>query len=189
MSKRKQHLVETALSLFMAEGFHTVGIDRILEVSGVAKMTLYKHFPSKQALILETLALRDQQFFLQLKKFADDSPIHRGERVVSIFRWHQHWIASESFRGCAFISAAVAFPEVQAMAHQFAAKHKEALESYLGASLPEGAPPELASHLMLLLEGAVVLGLIHGDCRHIGEAMQVAERLMSQFTSSATHAS
>lgn len=179
MSKRKQHLVETALRLFMAEGFHTVGIDRILDESGVAKMTLYKHFPSKQALILEALALRDQQFFQQLKQFADAFPIQHGERIAAIFKWHQAWIASDTFRGCAFISAAVAFPAAQAMAHQFAARHKVELEAYIRASLPADISSATASHLMLLLEGAVVLGLIHGDCRHIGEAIRAAEGVLS----------
>ncbi|HIB63664.1 MAG TPA: TetR/AcrR family transcriptional regulator, partial [Phycisphaerales bacterium] len=49
-SNRKQHLVETALKLFYQEGFHSTGIDKILAASGVAKMTLYKHFPSKDDL-------------------------------------------------------------------------------------------------------------------------------------------
>ena len=62
MSSRRDDLVETALRLFYANGFNATGIDRILAESGVAKMTLYKHFRSKDDLILAALELRDTQF-------------------------------------------------------------------------------------------------------------------------------
>ena len=63
MSKsRRDDLVETALKLFYSGGFNATGIDRILAESGVAKMTLYKHFRSKDELILAVLHRRDEQF-------------------------------------------------------------------------------------------------------------------------------
>jgi AcrR family transcriptional regulator len=59
---RRDHLVETALELFDRHGFHATGIDRILADAGVAKVTLYKHFSSKDDLILAVLRLRDERF-------------------------------------------------------------------------------------------------------------------------------
>ncbi|MEE8533082.1 MAG: helix-turn-helix domain-containing protein, partial [Alphaproteobacteria bacterium] len=59
-SSRRDHLVDTALALFCRDGFHATGIDRILAESGVAKMTLYKHFKSKDELILAALRRRDE---------------------------------------------------------------------------------------------------------------------------------
>ena len=61
---RRDHLVETALALFMRDGFHATGIDRILSHAGVAKMTLYNHFKSKEELILAALRLRDERFLV-----------------------------------------------------------------------------------------------------------------------------
>lgn len=61
-SDRREHLIETALQLFYQHGYHATGIDTILAASGVAKRTLYKHFASKDALILAVLRRRDAQF-------------------------------------------------------------------------------------------------------------------------------
>ena len=59
-ASRRDHLVDRAADLFYREGFHATGIDRVLAEAGVAKMTLYKHFGSKEALILATLRRRGQ---------------------------------------------------------------------------------------------------------------------------------
>ncbi len=61
-SSRRDHLVDTALAMFMRDGFHATGIDGILSQAGVAKMTLYNHFKSKDELILAALRLRDDRF-------------------------------------------------------------------------------------------------------------------------------
>ena len=61
-SDRREHLLDTALSLFGTEGFHATGIDKILASAGVAKMTLYNHFRSKDELILAALRRRDERF-------------------------------------------------------------------------------------------------------------------------------
>ena len=57
---RRNDLIETAQTLFNAEGFHAVGIERILSEGNLAKMTLYRHFPSKNALILGVLEAREK---------------------------------------------------------------------------------------------------------------------------------
>ncbi len=59
---RSEHLVNVALRLFYTNGFHATGIDGILDEAGVAKMTLYKHFRSKDQLILAALKKRDEMF-------------------------------------------------------------------------------------------------------------------------------
>ena len=62
MQSRRDELVDTALRLFYTRGFNATGIDKILAEAGVAKMTLYKHFRSKEELILAALNRRDEQF-------------------------------------------------------------------------------------------------------------------------------
>jgi len=79
VSKREK-LVETALKLFCSGGFHATGIDRILAESGVAKMTLYNHFKSKDELILAALRLRDERwrhwFERAVERGASDPNVH-----------------------------------------------------------------------------------------------------------------
>ena len=61
-STKRDHLIDTALELFSRDGFQATGIDKILKESGVAKMTLYNHFKSKDELILAVLRRRDETF-------------------------------------------------------------------------------------------------------------------------------
>ena len=64
---RREHLVETALNLFMAQGIRATGIDQILSESGVAKKTLYNHFNSKEDLIVATLKKRNEDFMAKMR--------------------------------------------------------------------------------------------------------------------------
>ena len=68
-SSKYQDLVDTATRLFAQYGYTAVGIDRIIAEAGVAKMTLYKHFASKQDLIVAVLKQRDQQFMQSLQTY------------------------------------------------------------------------------------------------------------------------
>jgi AcrR family transcriptional regulator len=78
MSHKRQAILDTALALFRAHGYRMIGIDRILAESGVAKMTLYKHFPSKDALIKTVLEARDQDFRAALTDFVATRKIAGG---------------------------------------------------------------------------------------------------------------
>ncbi|MHC6803822.1 TetR/AcrR family transcriptional regulator, partial [Vibrio antiquarius] len=68
MNKKKQLLIDTALSLFYKQGINSIGINEVLKVSGVAKRTLYSHFESKEALILAALEQRHQIFMAWLEE-------------------------------------------------------------------------------------------------------------------------
>ncbi len=61
-SSKREHLIDIARRLFYRDGFHNTGIDAILAEAGVAKMTLYKHFKSKEELILACLHRQDEEF-------------------------------------------------------------------------------------------------------------------------------
>ena len=74
-SDARQRILETADRLFYAEGVRAVGIDRIIAESGVAKVTLYAHFPSKDDLILAVLQYREERF---MALFAEAMERHAG---------------------------------------------------------------------------------------------------------------
>lgn len=83
MNKKKQLLIDTALSLFYKQGINSIGINEVLKVSGVAKRTLYSHFESKEALILAALDQRHQIFIAWLEEKTVISTIeHRRDRPV-----------------------------------------------------------------------------------------------------------
>jgi len=163
VKSRRDDLVETALRLFYIHGFNATGIDRILAESGVAKMTLYKHFRSKDELILAALQLRDERFrnwlMGEMEKASDDPE----ERLLSMFDALETWFKGEAFKGlgfsgCAFINAASEFGDQDHPAHRLAAEHKRRIVDYLERLCAEAGfaePGKLAEQLALLKEGAI----------------------------------
>lgn len=180
-SSKRDHLVDTALSLFNRDGYHAVGIDRVLAEAGVAKMTLYNHFKSKDDLILAVLRRRDEQFrhwFMRsVEKRASDP---RG-RLFAAFDAVGEWFASDDFSGCMFINAAAEYAEHDDPIHKIAADHKQMVRSYLKQAAEDAGaddPPELASELMMLVEGATVMAYVAGDKEAAGSARRAAETLI-----------
>ncbi len=174
MSKKRDQLVESALELFGREGFHATGIDKVLAAAGVAKMTMYKHFRSKEELILAVLRLRDERwrnsFMLGVEKRAKDP----RSRLLAIFDQLGEWFSDEGFCGCMFINATAEYADHDDPIHAASAEHKRLVEKYVRGLVEKARPSDppdppdsglpgipgagvLARQLCLLMEGAVVL--------------------------------
>jgi AcrR family transcriptional regulator len=158
-------LVETALRLFRDRGFRATGIDLILAESGVAKKTLYRHFGSKDDLIVAALVRRDElwrEWFRGAIKARGRSP---AERLLAIFEALEEWFARSDFHGCMFINAAAEFPAHEDAIHAEAARHKRLVREIV-RDLAEDAGAKdagaLADTLCLLMEGAIVTAQVEG---------------------------
>src|SRR3954453_14412211 len=100
----RERIFETAYELFSRHGTRAVGVDRIIAECGIAKMTLYRNFPSKDDLILAFLDRREQLW-------TGPGPQARGgrrgappaQRLLAIFDTFEGWFAREDFEGCSFI--------------------------------------------------------------------------------------
>lgn len=161
MSKSKRdHLLDVALNLFLREGFHATGIDRILKEAGVAKMTLYNHFKSKEELVLAVLAHRDETFRKWLIETTEVTTAPGVERLLGLFDSLGDWFAQDGFCGCMFINAAAEYLHQDDLPHKSARSHKLLIRDYVfeqcRAAKAEN-PDELADQLMLLMEGAIVM--------------------------------
>lgn len=104
MKKKKQLLIDTALSLFYKQGINSIGINEVLNVSGVAKRTLYNHFESKEALIIAALEQRHQIFMEWLEEKLSSAQTC-AEVIDQLFTALNGWFhGSEEklgeFRGC-----------------------------------------------------------------------------------------
>lgn len=163
MKSRRDDLIDTALRLFYKGGFTATGIDRILAEAGVAKMTLYKHFPSKDDLILAVLERRDEQFRAWLAaEMAKAGPDPRAQ-LLATFDALESWFKGEAFKplgfnGCAFINAAGEFGDPAHPAHQVAAAHKQRIVAHMESLCRDAGaedPLNLAEQLALLKEGAI----------------------------------
>src|SRR5579883_1454939 len=105
-SGAKQRLLETADRLFYQEGFRCVGIDRIIAEAGVAKMTLYAHFSSKDELIEAVLRHREESVLQFLTAAMERHRRRTKGRLRAFFAALREMLEDPGFRGCPFINAA-----------------------------------------------------------------------------------
>ncbi|MAS43109.1 MAG: TetR family transcriptional regulator [Rhodobacteraceae bacterium] len=190
MTSRRDHLIETALRMFYAGGFNATGIDRILAESGVAKMTLYKHFRSKDELILAALHRRDEQFRNWLMGEMERASHDPAARLLAMFDALAIWFRGEAFKGmgfsgCAFINAASEFAAPDHPAHRAAAEHKLRIVDYLERLATEAGaadPRALAEALALLKEGAIATAQVRGMPEAAATARRIAEGLIAAST-------
>jgi len=170
-SNKRDLLVDTALHLFSINGFRATGIDKISEESGVAKMTLYKYFKSKDELIIASLARRDEDFMVQIRTaIARLEPQQtcdsRISKLMAYFDALHEWISSDSFFGCNFINASVEFKRKDDPIHVAAAGYQKMailllLEFLAQLRLTDAS--EIARQIHMLVEGAIVMAVSTGD--------------------------
>ncbi len=105
MSKRET-IITTAMTLFNQKSYTSIGIDKIIAESNVAKMTFYKYFSSKEILIEECLQRRilEVQASLLDKVNSVNNPLNK---LKSVFNWYIDWINTEDFNGCLFKKATI----------------------------------------------------------------------------------
>lgn len=176
----RDRLLGAATKLFYRDGFHAVGIDRILREAGVAKMTLYSHFASKDALIAETLRRRARQFETDFERevMATASP---RRRLLAVFEALDAWIGSAEFQGCMFVAAAAEFHEADHPARVAAAEHKRAMRAFLLRLAKDAEAKDaetLAARLALLVEGTIALAHVAGDREAATRAQATAELIL-----------
>src|SRR4051812_47020491 len=116
----RERILKTASDLFYRFSIHAVGVDRIIAESGVAKMTFYKHFPSKAIMVATYLRHQDAAWFQMLAASTEKPGLSPVERVLAIFDALGESFRSPSFRGCPFVRGLAEFgpdvdsPDVQA---------------------------------------------------------------------------
>ena len=175
VNKRDQ-LIEKAEELFYREGYHATGIDRILAESGVAKMTLYKHFKSKEELILAVLEGRHQMMLTRLRERAEQLP-PREALLATFDGLHRMIHSREQFCGCLFVNAAAEYQDREHPIHQRSCAYKGELQAYLRERLEQLAAPQahrLARQLQYLLEGALSMAHIEGPGEQAQDAKAAA---------------
>lgn len=177
----KQRLLQTADRLFYEHGIRTVGIDRVIAEAGVAKMTLYSHFPSKDDLILAVLQYREERVLEFFRAAMERHAWRTKDKLRAFFAALKEWFESPGFRGCAFQNAAVELADPAHVATQFVRDHKrrfaDMLRGLVEESVGKGAA-KLAPAIVLLVEGAIMAAVVHGSTDAAGVARDAALRLV-----------
>jgi AcrR family transcriptional regulator len=149
----RDRILSTALRLFYSDGIRATGIDRIIAESGVAKMSFYRHFPSKNDLIRAFLDARHEIWMEKFRAAVERRFAQDGLKAIA--HALAEWFAEPDFRGCAFINT------VAESGAEFTQpiEHKQGLEVYareLAERLSLPAPDRIAAKAMILIEGAIV---------------------------------
>jgi AcrR family transcriptional regulator len=185
-SPKRDQLMAAAWRLFYRDGFRTVGIDTILAEAGVAKMTLYNHFASKEELIIALLEKRDAEFRASIAAKVGTAGRSPARRLLAVFDWLEEWFGSEGFKGCAFIRALSEYPEPDHPVHKTAWRHKSAVRAML-VELCEAAGAKdaaaLAETLSLLIDGAIVAAHATQSTVPAASARSTAAALLKLATS------
>ncbi len=164
-SSVRDRLLDTAADLFYREGIRAVGVDLVVERTGVAKTSLYRHFPSKDKLVTAVLERDDQNYWAYWDQIAERLAQDPKAELTAHVQWIAQYIGRPEFRGCAFLNAATEFPSIDHPARQFALRHKAELRRRLHAltqRMRVNDPGELADQLVLLIDGAYVNGQLRG---------------------------
>jgi len=158
----RDRIVLTAIDLFYDHGFNAVGLDRILEVAGTTKTTFYKHFASKDELVVVAVRERDawerQAWERAVQQLAGDDP--KGQ-LLAIFDVLDVWFNDPAFRGCMFINAGIEFPNPNDPVHQAAAEHKRDTVAAIAQRGGASDPGAFADAYTLVFEGTLVLRQVH----------------------------
>jgi AcrR family transcriptional regulator len=180
-SEARLRLLTTAIRIFYAEGIHSVGVDRIIAEAKVTRATFYRHFPSKEDLILAYLREVHQmdRGGVEAAIAAAPSPV---DPLLAIAGSIAQSIQSPGFRGCAFLNAAAEYPQTDHPVHREIIAHRQwfldTLTTLMAQVHEETADPA-ARHFVMLRDGAMAAGClflsgIEGVLR-INSARQAAE--------------
>ena len=179
-SAARERLLETAARIFYAEGINTVGVSRIVEEADVTLATFYRHFPSKQDLILAYLQ-RVHDGFDTLAAAAQAAAKDPGDVLKLIGHNITAQLLEPGFRGCAFINAASEFedpdgPIMRAVLAHRTWFHDLVRDAFASAGHPQ--PDLAASRYVMLRDGATTAGYL-GDPSQARDAFDrsVAELL------------
>ena len=180
-SPARDRILAAASKLFYQEGIRSVGIDRIIAESGVAKMSLYKHFKSKDELIATWLRQQDERWRTWLKATVDGLATEPRDRILAVFDAQKEWFEQPNFRGCAFINSTVEITDPEHPAYAVCVEHHQAMYDYL-LSLVQAAglsdSEAIAQQLVILVEGAVVVAMTQGSSDAATFAKQAANALL-----------
>lgn len=177
----RDRIMQAASTLFYQEGVQNVGIDRIIAESGVAKMSLYNHFKSKDALIAAWLEQRDANWREWFQNTVEKRATEPAERLLAMFDALEEWFSQPDFRGCAFINSSVELVDPEHPGYQVAIAHQQALYDYI-LQLAKVAeidnPDAVAEQLLLLVEGAIVVAMMRRIPVAAAHAKAAAETLI-----------
>lgn len=180
-AEKKSHLVQVARDLFNRLGYRATGVDQVIAEAGIAKTTLYRHFETKEDLIVAVLHEIDDQYREAMRQFVDRKTSDPKQKIGATFGYLESWFKEDTFFGCPFICAAKEYCERSSPVFQEAVLHKRLMIAYfeeLARAAKLKNPKRIAEEINLLHEGAISVAHVTGDTRAAQKAKAMAEILI-----------
>ncbi|WP_319413168.1 TetR/AcrR family transcriptional regulator [uncultured Cohaesibacter sp.] len=178
----RERIIDAANRLFYQEGIRAVSVDAVAEKAGVTKKTLYYHFKSKDDLITAYLTARDQPNLALFEAWFKATEGDVGDRVEAIFVALAKASRHPKWKGCGFLRTAAELANMPGHpAMKVGAAHKKTFEFWLAKRLSQAdvqQPDATARQIILLLDGAFSVMLVHHDPAYIEEAGRAAKILI-----------
>jgi AcrR family transcriptional regulator len=181
-SSARQRIDDTAYELFSRHGIRATGVDTLAARAGVAKMTLYKHYPSKEALALAFLRRREE---LWTRSWLQQEVERRARapraKLLAVFDVFDKWFQRADYEACSFAKALLEHDERGHPVRSAAVRHIETIRAFI-AELAEGAgvrdPDEFARQWQMLMMGSIVFAYA-GDLKAAQRAKKAAAVLLA----------
>ncbi|MEO1257143.1 MAG: TetR/AcrR family transcriptional regulator [Bacteroidota bacterium] len=180
----KQHIIETASTLFYKNGYNLTGINQIIAEAGIAKATLYAHFKSKEEICLAYLNYKNSTFLNDIENYCQTKPFG-AKRAVAIFDFLQEFFEDRDFNGCWCIKTAAEVPKEKKKIKSAIQNHKQKFIEFIFRMLDENVETEseeeldmLVKQAYLLYEGAVAESHLHQEDWPIRTAKQLFEKIL-----------
>lgn len=178
-AEKKDYLLEVAANLFNRYGYHAAGVDRVIAEAGIAKTTLYRHFKSKEDLIVAVLKRIDGQYRDRMREAVDKSATEPRQKILATFDFLEDWFKGNTFYGCPFMSAASEYADRTSPVFQEVVMHKRLMTAYfeeLARAAKLEHPEQAAETINLLQEGAVAVAHVTGQADAAATAKTLAAR-------------
>jgi AcrR family transcriptional regulator len=183
----RERLVTAAYELFARHGVQAVGVDAIIERSGVARQTMYRHFASKQDLVLAFLERREQVWtygwlVAEVRRRSSDP----RRRLLAIFDVFEEWFRTPDFEGCSFINVMLEHPAEDHPLHLASAAYLAGIRGFvheLAADAGIGDPDAFARQWHILMKGSIIAAG-EGDRDAAQRAKQIGRVVLEQAAGS-----
>jgi AcrR family transcriptional regulator len=180
----RERIIAAATKLFYGEGLRATSVDAVAEKAGVTKKTLYYHFQTKDELIAAYLASRDQPTLMYYARWFAESSGSSADKVRGLFTSFGKAADTPSWRGCGFLRTIAELANTPGHpAIKAGAAHKKKFEAWLADILARDDVRDagrVARQIVILLDGAATVMLIHRDVAYVEAAGETAALLIEQ---------
>ena len=180
--ENRRNILQVATRLFYTRGVRAVGMDTVIKECGVGNATVYRQFPTKDALATAYVEGRADAWFERMREAAGEHGDPR-DQLITVFDVLAADCAGPTYRGCPMLNTSTEFPEGQHPAHLAAVSHKQQVRDWfysLAVAASADDPDRLAEELLVVLNGAYATAAVLDGGTYGQRAVDMARRLIAE---------